>query len=840
MADWRWSVLMARRDLRKTGGRMVLFVAAIIVGIAALVAVTSFGDNLRKDIDSQAKELLGADLVLSKNQPFEIPEEMDMVATSSSTEINFASMVVFPDKGESRLTQVRALEGGFPFYGELETVPREGERIFRKGGERALVEKTLMAQFDAKVGDSIKVGNVTLEIVGELQKVPGQTGITAAVAPAVYIPMDQLEKTGLVQYGSRINYVHYFRLREDASLDAIIEENKENWEEDNIRRETVESRKESTGRSFQNLSNFLSLVAFIAVLLGCVGVASAVNVFVKEKLPAVAVLRCIGVQSKQIFGIYLAQILVMGLVGSVLGAGGGVLLQYVLPSVFKDFLPVEVTVSVSWKAVLMGTFTGTLISLLFALIPLLKIRTVSPMMTLRSEEGVVAFTRDPVRWIVVGVIVLFMLFFSYFLLASWAQTFWFTGFVVFSFGMLWLLAVGLMKGIRNFLPVSLLYPIRQALANLYRPNNQTISLLATIGLGTAMIGTLFFVQNQLLDEVRFADKEDQPNMLFFDIQSAQVNMVKKSLQEEGLPILQQVPIVTMSLISINGITKKENEELEEDQRRSRSLYNREFRVTYRDSLISSERITSGSLKKTESPKDSVFVSLEKGYAERNNIALGDEILFNVQGRPLKTYVGSIRDVNFRQVSTNFLVVFPDKVLENAPKFHVLITKTKDDLQAASVQNRIVRDFPNISVINLAMIVDTMEEILGKISFVIQFMALFSIMTGILVLISSLLISKYQRIRENILLKTLGARKKILLLINTMEYLFLGSLAAGGGILLSLLASALLSIYVFEIPFRMEWFSLLLVFFSITAVTVLLGWMNSISILKAKTMEILRA
>jgi putative ABC transport system permease protein len=701
------------------------------------------------------------------------------------------------------------------------------------------VEKTLMVQFDAEVGDSIKVGNITLEIVGELQKVPGQTGIAATVAPAVYIPMDQLEETGLIQYGSRVNYVHYFRLREDKSVDVLVEANKEQWEEANIRHETVESRKASTGRSFQNLSNFLSLVAFIAVLLGCVGVASAVNVFVKEKLPAVAVLRCLGVQSKGILGIYMIQILVMGLVGSILGAAGGVLLQYILPSVFSDFLPVEVSVSVSWTAVLMGTFTGTLISLLFALIPLLKIRTVSPMMTLRPEEGTVAFTRDPVRWMVIAVIVAFMVFFSYFLLGTWLQTLWFTGFVVFAFLILWLLAVALMGGIRKFLPVALLYPIRQALANLYRPNNQTVSLLATIGLGTAMIGTLFFVQNQLLNEVRFADKEDQPNMLFFDIQSNQVNPVKERLKEEGLPILQQVPIVTMSLDAINGINKKENEALDEEQRRSRSLYNREFRVTYRDSLISSERITAGALKAVEKPGDSIFVSLETGYAERHRLALGDEILFNVQGRPLKTYVGSFRDVNFRQVSTNFLVVFPDKVLENAPKFHVLVTKTKDDYQAASVQNRIVRDFPNISVINLAMIVDTLEEILGKISFVIQFMALFSIMTGLLVLISSLLISKYQRIRENVLLKTLGARKKILLVINTLEYLFLGSLAAGGGVLLSLLASALLSIYVFEIPFRMEWVPLLLVFALITAVTVLLGWMNSLSILKAKTMEILR-
>ena len=839
MVDWSWSILMARRDLRRTGVRLVLFVSAIVTGIAALVAVTSFGDNLSKGIDSQAKELLGADLSLRKRQAIDFPE-MEKLADQHAVEVNFASMVFFPKNGESRLTQVRALEGDFPFYGAFETLPSYGEQDFRKAGKRALVEKTLLAQFDSQVGDSIRVGNVTLQIVGALQKVPGQTGITATVAPAVYIPMDQLEASGLVQYGSRVNYIHYFKLPETVDLEELIKSNEEEWEEEKVSYETVQSQKESTGRSFENLSNFLSLVAFVAVLLGCVGVGSAVNVFVKEKLPSVAVLRCLGVKSKEIFGVYLIQIFIMGLLDSLVGAAAGAFLQFSLPFVFSDFLPVDVNVEISWPSVLLGTVTGIIISVLFALMPLLKIRKVSPMMTLRPEDSTLGFRKDPLRWAVLGSIFLFIIGFSYLLLGRWEQTLWFTGFVLFAFGTLWMLAIGMMWSIRKFMPLGLHYPVRQALANLYRPNNQTISLLATIGLGTAMIGTLFFIQDQLLDEVRFADKEDQPNMLFFDIQSPQVEEMKDLLRDKNLPILQHVPIVTMAVSEVNGLTKKENEELEDDDRRSNSMYNREFRVTYRDTLINSEELTAGKLRPYNSSADSIFVSMEEGYAERNNIILGDEVLFNVQGRPLTTYVSSFRKVNFRQVSTNFLVVFPENVLDNAPKFHVLITKTKDDQESADLQNAIVRQFPNVSVVNLSMIVETMEEILGKISFVIQFMALFSIMTGVLVLISSLLISKFQRIRENILLRTIGAGKGTLLLINTLEYLFLGGLAAGGGVLLSVLASTLLGYYLFEISFRMEWLPLMTVFVLITLLTVFLGWLNSLNILKANAMDILRS
>ena len=838
MSDFSWVLKMAFRDFRKNFSRLLLFVSSMVVGIAALVGISSFGENLKKGIDQQSKELVGADLVLENNKPLG-PQPTDSLATATAEEINFASMVAFPSTGASRLTQVRALEGDFPFSGKLETIPAEAEASFRKGGKRALVEKLLMAQFNAEIGDSIKVGNVSFYIEGELQKVPGQTGITATVAPAVYIPMEYVEATGLIQYGSRLEYVRYYQLDDLTNPDDLVKKYEEQWEEEKVDADSVEDRKRQTGRSFENLSNFLSLVAFIALLLGCVGVASAVNVFVKEKLASVAVLRCLGVSAWTAMKIYLVQIVIMGLAGSLFGSVLGSSLQFSLQSVFAEFVPVDVTIAISWKSIGFGVITGLLVSILFALLPLLKIRKVSPMATLRPEEGETKINKDPLRWAVVFGILLFVFGFSFYLLNGWKQALGFTGFVVFAFLILWTVAIGIMWLIRKFLPISLQYPIRQSLANLYRPNNQTVSLIATIGLGTAMISTLFFVQNQLLDEAKFADKKDQPNMLLFDIQTHQVEAVADKIRSKDLPIMQQVPIVTMGLESINGLTKKGNDTLPEEEKRSRGLYNREFRVTYRDTLISSERLLSGELRKVTNPGDSVFVSFDQGYATRTGIKLGDEIIFNVQGRPITTYVGSFREVKFNQVSTNFLVLFPENVLNNAPKFHVLITKTKNDRQAADVQSEIVREFPNISVINLGAIVETLEEILGKISFVIQFMAFFSIITGILVLISSLIISKYQRMRESILLRTLGADSGLVSKINTLEYFFLGSLASLSGILLSFLATWLLSEFVFELPFRGAYKEALIVYVAITALTILLGWLNGRKIVKTPPMEILR-
>src|SRR5690554_7019224 len=333
MYRFSWTLKMAFRDFRKNISKLMLFISSIVIGIAALVAISSFGDNLRNDIDRQGEELLGADLSLENNQPLG-DQPLDSIALDVAEEVNFASMVSFPSSGDSRLTQVRALQGDFPFYGILETLPVEAEETFRNSGKKALVEKSLMALFDAQVGDSIKIGEVTFLIEGELQKVPGQTGIAATVAPAVFIPMEYVEETGLIQYGSRVRYEHYYKFTENADIEQIIAPFEEEWEIARIDADTVEDRKNSTGRSFENLSDFLSLVAFIALLLGCVGVASAVNVFVKEKLGSVAILRCLGVSSWDALMIYLSQIVIMGLVGSGLGAAAGSLLQFILPAVF--------------------------------------------------------------------------------------------------------------------------------------------------------------------------------------------------------------------------------------------------------------------------------------------------------------------------------------------------------------------------------------------------------------------------------------------------------------------------------------------------------------------------
>lgn len=270
------------------------------------------------------------------------------------------------------------------------------------------------------------------------------------------------------------------------------------------------------------------------------------------------------------------------------------------------------------------------------------------------------------------------------------------------------------------------------------------------------------------------------------------------------------------------------------------MYNREFRVTYRDSLIASEEMAEGELKKVNNPGDSVFVTIDKGFAEGQYIEIGDELEWNVQGVPLKTYVSGYREIDWNRVQTNFLVLFPENVLEPAPQFHVLITRIASAEIGALYQREIVKNFPNVSVIDIGLILNTVDDILSKISFVIRFMALFSIITGLLVLTGSVILSKYQRIRESILLRTIGGSRKQILTINTLEYFFLGSLASLSGILLSLAGSWALAYFSFESEFVPNMLPMIGVYVVITGLTIIIGLFNSRGILSRPPLEVLRS
>ncbi|PWS26374.1 ABC transporter permease [Pedobacter yonginense] len=831
--QFSWLFKMAWRDSRKNRSRLLLFISSIVLGIAALVAVYAFKDNLQRDIDGQAKELTGADLVLEsrKGVTKAMQKILDTLGDERSQEKTFASMIYFQKSGGSRLVQMKALQGNYPYYGTIETIPVGAAKTFQRG-KSALVDQTLMLQFDAKVGDSIKVGDLTFKIAGTLTKAPGQTGISSSVAPTVYIPLQFLDQTNLIKTGSRISSKFYYRYNNPAGVEALVKKLEPKLEKEGFDADTVESRKEQTGRSFKDVNRFLALSGFIALLLGCVGVGSAIHVYIQEKLNAIATLRCLGLKSKDAFLIYLIQIFFIGLTASLIGAVLGTGIQFLLPLVLKDFLPVEITMRISWLAVGQGILLGLIISILFALPSLLSVRKISPLNAIRASFEKSAGRRDPLNWLVYLLMGAFVLGFTYLQMKTWVQTFAFTLSIAFAFVVLIILSKVLMFLVRKLIPNSSSYLWRQGFANLYRPNNQTLMLTVSIGLSTAFICTLFFVQGILMNRVSLSSGNNQPNMVLFDIQNTQTQGLDSLTKSFKLPLMNQVPVITMRIEEING--KKAGTDST-----NRGAFRNEIRATYQDTLTAAEKITAGKWTGKVNPNETIYISLDQSFAKRIKVGVNDKIVFNVQGMLINTVVGSLREVNWSRMQTNFRVVFPTGVLEDAPQFHVLMTRVPSSEVSAKFQGSVVQKFPNVSVIDLDLVLKLLDELLSKIGFVIRFMAGFSMATGWIVLISAVLTSKNQRIKESILLRTLGASRKQILRINAIEYFFLGTFAAAVGLILSIAGSWALAKFSFDAAFIPPLLPTLLLFGSVVLLVVATGVLSSRSVLNQPPLKILR-
>jgi putative ABC transport system permease protein len=833
-----WPLRMAWRDSRGQRRRLGLYTAAIAVGIAALTALRSLERSLEENLDQQAASLLGADLQLESDRPFSAEAEalIDSLGGRQARLVEFSSMILLPKSGGTRLVQVRALEGDFPFYGELRTDPPEAARNFRAGRE-ALVDEGVLLQFGAEVGDSLRVGAQGFRIAGRLRQIPGETALRSDMLPRVFIPLEYLAQTGLVRRGSRIEYQAFFQFEEGRDPEELSEEIEERAEALDLDADTAADRRRQLDRTLGNLYRYLGLGSFVALLLGGVGVASAIHVHIGQKLETVALLRSLGASARQGLFTYLIQAGAMGLAGALAGALAGLALLAVLPGLLGDFLPMQVELSWSLVPVVEGLAVGTVIALLFAAPPLLALRQVSPLLVLRAS-----WEADPAggrgwRLFLGGLALAGTLFLAQLLTGRPEHALYFTGGTALALALLGLVAGLLRRGARRFAPSSGSYVWRQGVANLYRPRNQTLLLLVSLGLGTFLVASLYLVQTSLLAHIDRVGGSGQPNAVLFDIQSDQRQGVASLVEELGLPVLQQVPVVAMHLAQVKGRPVEELE-LERGRRGGNWALGREYRATYRSELAQTETLVAGHWQ-GQPVGDTIFVSLEEGVAAALRVGVGDSLVFDVQGVPMAVRVGSLRQVDWQRIMPNFLVVFPAGVLEEAPQFHVLVTRAEDSARRAELQRRAVEGFPNISVIDLDLILRTVDTVLGKVAAAARISALFSIGTGLLVMVAVVSGSRLQRSRESALLRTLGASRGQVGRIALIEHLLLGGLASLAGLLLSLAGGWALSRYVFEITFAPALLPLLGALVAAPLLTALAGLAGSGAARAIPPLEMLR-
>ncbi len=853
MSRLRFVLALARRESRGSRRRSLLVVLAVAVGTAALVAINSFTDNLRESVRREARALLGADLVLSAAAPF--PERAEALLAelrgASRPEadlaraVSFGAMAFVPGGTTTRLVQVLAVDPGYPYYGTIETSPPgEWQRLSQTGG--AVADASLLVALGARVGDEVQLGEARFVLRATVENMPGDVGVRSAFGPRVFVPRARVAQTGLLGRGSRARYEAYLRLPPGADAQRLAERFRPRLSAERLSVRTAAEDQRRLSETLSRFGHFLGLVALVALLLGGLGVASAVHVYVKRRLGTVAVLRCLGATGGTVLAAYLVQAVGVGLLGSLLGAALGTTVQLVLPRLLRDVLPVDVAWSVSWPAVLGGVAIGVWVAVVFSLLPLLAVRRISPLAVLRRDYEDERPRRDPARLLAALALATSLVAMAVIQAGRPAWGLAFSAGVGVALAALAASAFLLVRGLRRFFPRRLPYLYRQGLANLYRPANQTLMVVLALGFGAFLLSTLLLVQHNLLRELRVDRGESRPNVVFFDVQSDQREDVEARVAAAGPLTAPVVPIVPMRIQSVKGRAASELLAIEdEDVRPERWALRREYRSSYRDRPGASDRLVEGAWWtpgewKGRADGTTAPVAIDAGLARELRVGIGDEIVWDVQGVSVRTRVAVLREVEWARFEPNFFVVFPEGPLEDAPRSYVLLARVEEPQARARLQRAVVEAHPNVSTLDLAQVQRAIESVLDKVVLAVRFMALFSLAAGALVLAGAVTASRLQRVREGALLRTLGARRFQLARILLTEYAVLGALAAGAAILLSTAAGWALVRFVFEQPFALPGPALLGLLLGVLGLTLVVGLAGSAEVWRRPPLEVLRA
>jgi putative ABC transport system permease protein len=695
-----------------------------------------------------------------------------------------------------------------------------------------LLEPALLDQFQAKIGDEVELGELRLKIIGVVEKPAPRASRFSGFAPEAYVRLADLERSGLVGANSMISYQAHLRLPDGRSSDSWKDQIRKDFKGTSWRLETPDDRRENLGDALDRFQQFLGILALASLALGAIGVAGAVHAHVSRRVPTVAILRCLGCPGHLASAIYFAQAGALGLLGAGLGAGLGILLQTGVLTYFRDSLPISVPPSPEWAAVAQTSVAGFAVCCGFALIPLLKIGRISPAATLRGgamlQGGMLRAL--PVYALLVCLLVVLALAND----PNWKRALALVGGLALAFGVLAGVARGLMAITRRLVGPRWPYLLRQGISNLHRPRNQTLLFLLSLGLGTFLMTTILLAGNLLNSQLSLTRGAESPNIYLIDVQPDQVAGVASVLEKLALPVLESAPMVTMRVQSVRGVPVRQAKGV------PGWVVRREFRSTYRDFLNPTETLVAGewhgSVPDAAAP---VPLSLEEQIAKDLGVSVGDALTLDVQGVPVDARVTSVRKVDWSQFNLNFFMVFPPGVLEDAPGFHVVTTRTPTPAASGELQRELVAEFPNVSAIDLTQILETVRDILEKISLVVSVLAGFTLLAGLPILIGTLLNGRDVRLRESVLLRTLGASAKQVRTILVIEYATLGLLSALTGVGLAAAANAVLAAFVFKAPAAPDIGLLASVIAIVTAISVIGGLALSRGVCKHPPLEILR-
>ncbi|MDR3741359.1 MAG: ABC transporter permease [Terracidiphilus sp.] len=844
---WKRAAAIGWRDLKSAPGKFAFVAISVAVGVAALVGVRGFSESFKRTLTIESRALMGGDL---SARIFHEPtaaekksiEALDTRLGAQSTwALETISMASAPPDPVPLLVTLKAVDPSqYPYYGTADLEPSMPLQQ-ALAADSVVVAEEFLIRLNTHVGGTLKLGGKVFRIAAILRQEPDRMSAGAGMGPRVMISRASLERTELVEQGSRASQRLLLKL--PSSSDPVLVRKQVEAILPDAQVMDFKEGNPALSDGLDRATAVLSLICLVAMVLGAIGVAMAMHAHLEQRMDMLAILKTLGARSSDLLKIFLLQTLALGLVGTMLGVAGGAAVMLVLPSVIGKLLPMHTVMAFPWRSALAGLGTGLLTTLLFCLPPLMDVRTVRPVLVLRRlvEQGPATsrawFARVWSRRLQLGIVLLVVL-----ALAGIASALTDSAMVgsvfaaVLSVALLVLVVVAkvwlwllhlLLNRIRRRLPTEL----RHGLANLYRPGNQSAAVLAALGTGVMLILAVYLTQGALLRGLRDVASPKLPNIFLIDIANDEVPGVRSFFAKQpGLSEpLDLLPVVTGRFTSLNGKTLGQ---LEGQHFPRRMLESAE--LSWADQIPSGDKLVSGTW---WTQPDAPAIAVGQGTAQRLGLSLGSAVQIEIGEHLVTLKVVALFRGDGEHISSRISFLLPSALLkdESATWYGGAHLESS---RIPGMERALFVEFPTVTVINLADMLNRIEAVVDQITFVVRFLAGFSIVAGLMILASSVASARFRRMREAVVLKTLGATRMHIVRTYSVEFSVLGLLAGAVGVVFANILTRLILLRL-HLGFEIDWAATLVALVGTAFLATLTGWIASHRILGLRPLQVLR-
>jgi putative ABC transport system permease protein len=832
---------MAFLDAKASRGRFAFVILAIAAGVAALTGVKGFSESVHYTLVREARTLMGADLMIRMNFPPNAKDQefLDSLRVNGIDHTRVTETVSMTSANSHTIPILASIKAAdlakYPFYGVVEFEPQKPAMA----DDTAIVSDDLLFRLGVKIGDSIRVGAQEFRIAVISKKEPDRMTTGFTLGPRVLMTREGYKRTGLDIFGSRATQRILLRIPQNVDIESVRRDVTNAFK----RRARVIDYTEANptlSRNMQQAGSFLAMVSLIALIVGGVGVATSIESHIQQRLDHIAIMKCLGGGSRRVMQVYAAQSVMLGIAGSIAGVIAGFAAQAIFPHFLAGYFDVNIDLVLSWKPIIQGMSVGLLTTLLFTLPPLLSIARVRPALIFRRNmEELETRKRDGqmARVASIALIALGIWFIAVWMSGSIRVGSYFAAGLMISLLVLAAIVKAILLGMkRGMVSVSArLSPIvRQGIANLYRPGTHVTAILVALGVGVMFTLTVQLLQGSLLDQLRLSAPPDSPNVFLINVTAAEKDDLWKLLRSQPgiLDLLDASPAVAGQLARINGTPVEELELSSGEQRYFRT----QFALTYSEDIPKATEILSGHWWPHGVTEN--LVSVEESAADTLKLNVGDTLEWSVQGTPLAARVASIRRTDAARLGANNQFIVSPVALTGFPLIYYGAIRMQPAL-VTTLQRVVFDKFPTVTVVNAADVLEIVQSVVDRISITVRFLAGFAILGGVIILASAVAGTRYRRMREVAILKTVGATRRKIVSIFSLEFVVIGLIAGAIGAALACLFSVIIIHRLFHAIYSLPVLPVISSTVLTAFIAVFAGWAASFRILRQKPLEVLR-